>query len=462
MCATAFAQPQNLSLSDLQRRMVERRAIEAVIWGMPAVNFDLMYQAARNARGGFNQIVYWSRPADWKNQTLTANPDAVYFMPFINTKDVGPMVLEIPAALDSSINGTVMDCWQAALEDVGPAGVDKGTGAKYVILPPGYRKNPPGGYIAIPSDTYEGYALLRSVPRSGNPADIARAVAYGMRIRIYPLSQALNPPKTNFVDAANVVFDSSIPYDLRFYQSLNRIVQNEPWLERDKAMIDQLKTLGIEKGKPFSPDPRMQDQLKEAAREANAWLDVRFVSGFPPFFEGSQWLLPVSQALTETAPTFYEKTDLYPVDARGVANSFSFGTIKHPGTEQYHLMAIRDSQGQPLDGGGIYRLHVPASAPVKQWSAAVYDRGTHTLIRNVPRPSRSSMSPDLQKNADGSVDIYFGPKAPAGKAANWVPTTAGANFEVLFRLYGPEQAFFDKGWRLPDIVKTTSLSAARQ
>ena len=98
-------------------------------------------------------------------------------------------------------------------------------------------------------------------------------------------------------------------------------------LASDKIGIDQLKSIGIEKGKPFNPDARMQDQLKEAAREANAWLDVRFAGGFPPFFEGSQWLLPASQELTDTAPTFYEKTDLYPVDARGVAYSFSFGGV---------------------------------------------------------------------------------------------------------------------------------------
>ena len=103
---------QHFSALDLARRTVARRAIEAVIWGMPAVNYDLMFQAAvREARGGFNQVIYWSRLPDWKIQTLTPNPDAIYFSPFINTKDVGPMVLEIPPAEEGSITGTVMDVW---------------------------------------------------------------------------------------------------------------------------------------------------------------------------------------------------------------------------------------------------------------------------------------------------------------------------------------------------------------
>src|SRR6476469_9947725 len=263
--------------AQLAQRTLHRRAVEAVIWGMPAVNYDLMYQAAvREARGGFNQIIYWSRLPDWKIQTLTPNPDAIYLTPFINTKDVGPIVLEIPPADDGSITGTVMDAWQCALEDVGPAGVDKGQGGKYVILPPGYKDTVPNGYIPMPSDTYEGYALLRSIPKSGSEADVAEAVAYGKRIKLYPLSQSAKPPATVFVDVVDVVYDSTIPYDLLFFESLDRIVQAEPWLERDKAMIDQLRSIGIEKGKPFKPDPRTREILEDAAGEAHAWLVARY------------------------------------------------------------------------------------------------------------------------------------------------------------------------------------------
>jgi hypothetical protein len=224
---------QEFSAEELARRTLERRAVEAVIWGMPAVNYDLMYQAAvHEAKGGFNQIIYWSRLPDWKIQTLTPNPDAIYLTPFINTKDAGPVVLEIPPADEGSITGTVMDVWQSALEDVGPAGVDKGQGGKYVILPPGYKDKLPAGYIPLPSDTYEGYALLRSIPKSGSEPDVAKAVAYGKRVKLYPLSQAANPPATTFVDVVDVVYDSTITYDLRFFESLNRIVQAEPWRKR--------------------------------------------------------------------------------------------------------------------------------------------------------------------------------------------------------------------------------------
>ena len=121
------------------------------------------------------------------------------------------------------------------------------------------------------------------------------------------------------------------------------------------------------------------------------------------------------------------------------------------GAGQFYLLAIDDKSGKPFDGKNNYWLHVPPNAPVKlYWSATAYDRKTHALIRETSRSSRASNSAGVQQNADGSVDVFFGTSAPAGKESSWVPTN-GRDFEVLFRLYGPEEAFFDKTWKLPDI-----------
>ena len=161
---------------------------------------------------------------------------------------------KIPPADNGSITGSVDDCWQTAIEDVGPAGVDKGKGGKYLILPPGYKDQVPPA--TSPCRPRPIRAMRSSAPtsRAASDADIAKAVAYGKRIKVYPLSQAAHPPDTQFIDAIDVVFDATIPYDMRFFESLNRMVQIEPWLQRDRAMIDPLKSIGIEKGKPFNPD----------------------------------------------------------------------------------------------------------------------------------------------------------------------------------------------------------------
>jgi len=447
------AQAQTPSADDIKRRAIERRAVEAVIWGMPAVNTDLMYQAMLGLGGKPNQIVYWSGLLDWRNQTLTPNPDVIYFMAFFNTRD-GPIAIEIPRADDGVINGSIMDPWQAALEDVGPAGADKGSGGKYLITPPGYQANTRDGYILLPCGNYQGYALLRSILKSGSDADVKTAVAYGKRIRIYPLSQAANPPETVFIDAIGAIYDSTIPYDLRFFQSLDRFVQREPWLTRDKAMIDQLKAIGIEKGKPFSPDERMKNILNAAAAEAHAWLDLRYETTFTPYYDGHRWAIPLSPELIKGLQTQFADPDSYPVDSRGVAYTMAFFSPKRSGTGQFYLMTIKDNDGQSFTGANTYRLTIPANAPVRQyWSATVYDRATHALIREMPRSGRSSQSPGLRANADGSVEIWFGPRASAGKESNWVPTDANGQFEVLFRFYGPEKSVFDKTWALPDIER---------
>ncbi|MBB5256006.1 DUF1254 domain-containing protein [Rhizobium leguminosarum bv. viciae USDA 2370] len=151
-----------------------------------------------------NQILYWSRPLDWHNQTLTPNPDAIYLMAFTDTKDVGPVVIKVPPVEGGSINGNIVNIWQMALEDAGPCGADQGKGGKYLVLPPGYKDKVPDGYIPLQSDTFGGYALLRSNLASHSDADVAKSVAYAKRLKVYPLSQAANPPETVFTDAEGV------------------------------------------------------------------------------------------------------------------------------------------------------------------------------------------------------------------------------------------------------------------
>jgi hypothetical protein len=181
-------------------------------------------------------------------------------------------------------------------------------------------------------------------------------------------------------------------------------------------------------------------------------LEAKYDAGFPPFFEGGHWTIPSLPGAIEGQSTSYADPDKYAVDDRGVAYSYAYVAIKRLGTGQYYLISIRDKDGHAFDGGKTYRLHVPPNVPVEQyWSVTAYDRETHALIKGVDRASRASVVAELQKNDDGSVDIYFGPEAPTGKESNWVPTDPKRNFELMFRLYAPTKALFEKAWKLPDV-----------
>ncbi|HEX5270412.1 MAG TPA: DUF1254 domain-containing protein [Gemmataceae bacterium] len=435
----------------LAERALHRRAVEAVIWGMPAVNYECMLRAALANGAKANQVVYWSRPVNWKNQTLTPNPDTIYLNPFYDTA-AGPVVVEIPPAdADHVIVGSFDVSWQNALADVGPAGADKGQGARYLVTPPGFKEKSPDGYIVLPSETYRGFVILRSNFKSRSDADVRAAVEHGKRVKVYPLGG--RPDSTVFVDAYDKPFDATIPYDATFFELLNRFVQAEPWLTRDKVMIDVLKTIGIEKGKPFHPDEKTKRILVGAVREAREVIGLKYEAGFsPPFYEGTRWGLPIPPDTRDGLGTEFADPNQYGIDGRAVMYSIAYFSPKVLGAGQFYLLNISDRAGRPLDGGRTYRLTVPANAPIEQyWSATIYDRQTHALIRGTSRPSLASNDTAVRKNAGGSVDVYFGPEAPAGKESNWVPTDTKGKFEILFRLYGPKKELFDKTWKLPDV-----------
>ena len=422
---------------------------------MPAVNTELMYDEMLKAGGKPGEVIYWGKPLDWHNQTLTPNPDTLYFMGFYDTKASGPMVVEIPpAGEDGSLNGNFVTLWQTALEDAGLLGVDKGKGVKFVITPPGYAGKIPEGFEQLASDTYGGYFLIRSNLQSRSDADVQKSIAYGKRVKFYPLARIDNPPETVFIDVEDKEFDSTIKYDAGFFTLLDRVVQTEPWIPRDRAMIDQLRTIGIEKGKPFAPNEEMKTALEAGVTEAKALLAARYDAGFPAFFDGTHWTLPALPEAIEGQSTDYADPDKYAVDARGLGYTYAYIALKRLGVGQYYLINIKDKDGEAYEGAKSYRLHVPADAPVQQyWSVTAYDRETHALIKGVDRASRASNAADLAKNADGSVDIWFGPKAPEGKETNWVPTDPDRRFELMFRFYAPTKALFDKAWTLPDVEK---------
>ncbi len=120
-----------------------------------------------------------------------------------------------------------------------------------------------------------------------------------------------------------------------------------------------------------------------------------------------------------------------------------------------YLGSYYDADGNALMGGNSYKLKIEPDPPAANfWSITVYDIANRLIIRNKTRKSDiSSRNKDLAKNADGSVDLYFGPKAPEGKETNWVQTNKGQSFFLYLRLYGPEKPYFDKTWPMNKVAK---------
>jgi hypothetical protein len=439
--------------ADFNRETLEQRAVTAAIWGMPIVSVYAMRQAYfRDAKANYNDIVFWSKPSDWKFQTATptASPRYVYFN--FNTKD-GPVVVEIPPAVGAGLFGSLLDAWQVPLVDVGPAGEDQGKGGKYLVLPPDFSGKPPAGYILLRPQTYNGFALFRAIPKSSSEADVNNAIALVKKLRVYPLANADHPPEQRFVDMSGKLFDGIVRFDESFYASLAQMINEEPVLAQDRAMMGLLLPLGIEKGKEFKPSAARQRVLAQSADAAHGWLMNGLLNSGAPHWPDSRWAVAVSSTAAETAFSF-EQPNYLDVDGRGLTYFLGYAFPKKLGAATFYVVTYTDAKGDLFQGEQSYKLHIPPHVPAQQfWALTLYDRETCAFIRDMPRVELNSYDQKLQKNADGSLDVYVGPKPPAGKEENWIPTASGRNWFAAFRFYGPEKPLFEKTWKLPDVEK---------
>jgi hypothetical protein len=336
---------------------------------------------------------------------------------------------------------------------MGRPGPDKGQGGKFLVLGPG-QAAPEGAedYIVVRSTTFNNMWILRLL----SPDAQEREAMQG-KIRMYPFSQRANPPATKVLSLGGGALFANAPRGLTYWEKLSRWVNEEPVQERDRIMMAMLRSLGIEKGKPFQPDARMKKLLTEATLVGEAMAKVNDYEKrdmpLAHYADGSVWefalcLDPSQEAanytqLDERAAWFYEAT--------GTSDGM---VTKTPGVGSVYLGSYKDSDGNWLDGANTYRLHVPPNPPVTEfWSVTLYDVSSRALIQNNTEITDRSSRQDLRKNADGSVDLYFGPKAPAGFEKNWIPTVPGKAWFPYFRLYGPTEAHFDRTWILPNTEK---------
>ncbi|MNJ15443.1 hypothetical protein D3C77_96910 [compost metagenome] len=444
------------SIQDFDYQIKYQRAFEAVLWNMPAIAIYSFRRAAFDNLGvKDNDIIAYSAPATPKLEAITANSSTPYITAFTDLQK-GPVVLELPAASEEgSVYGQVVDAWQLTIADVGPSGLDKGKGGKLLFTPPGYTGEVPAGYIHVPSPNYRIALAFRSVRAPGKSA--ADAYQYAKQLRMYYLAEASHPPQQRFIDPIDKVYPTLPFYDERHFADMHAVMSVEPARPQDKVMIGMLRSLGIEKSKPFAPDEVTKKAMRQAAIDAWFYLQHWF-DNLPKdklYWPDRHY---ASLLMTDENKRFsFEYADS--IDLIGRAAEYFWCTYMpkalsdSPATQ--YLMAMADKNGKPLDAGQNYKIDVPAQMPVKQfWALTVYNRDTMSFIySDTNRTTLSSYDLDaMKKNADGSVTIYVGPKAPAGLDSNWIPT-AGKRPLPAMRFYGGTEALNDKSFKLPDFER---------
>lgn len=386
---------------------------------------------------------------DSKSLFLTPNTESIYSVMWVDVKD-GPVVLETPP----DVLGIIDDHWFHYVADFGRVGPDKGQGGKFLLVPPGYKGDIPQGYFVYHTKTYGHLVFWRGFIKDGSTASaVAETKKYA---RIYSLKDAANPPPMKFINASGKHFNTIGAGTYKFYEDINNIVQYEPNDAFSPVILGQLAALGIEKGKPFKPDARMKRILTEAAAVGDATARA-LVFKYPEdiaYYPGSAWV----QGFVGDNYKFQSQPGVDNTDAlvhmlfyaTGVTPAMS---LKILGKGSQYAIAFVDSNGKPMDGSKTYKIHLPPNVPAKDfWSFVVYDNQTRSMLQTDQRfPSIGSEKKGIVTNPDGSVDVWFAPTAPKGHEANWVQTVPGKGWSTALRLYGPEEAWFNKTWRPGEI-----------
>lgn len=441
-----------VSVDDFAYQLAYQRSFEAVLWSMPLITNYGFHQGAKALGAEDNTILAFSGPATPLFEALTPNNATPYIISQANLQK-GPVVLKIPAATDkASLFGQIVDHQFFTIGDIGPIGVDKGQGATLLITPPDYDGAIPTEYTEVKSGSFRIDLVFRSIPTpDGTDSD---AYALARMLEMYFLSEEPDPEPTKFIDPIGMRMPTLPRYDERWFEDLHAIVSVENPQPRDKVMLGLLKTLGIEKGKPFDPDETTKKAMRQAAIDAYAYMQVEMakVRDGELWWDNRRWR---NVFFHDANKGFQWETDaLLDYDTRATRPWFSatyFPSKVADKPPTMYIATMRDADGDILQAGETYSLTVPKGVPIEQfWSLTIYDQATWAFIYSPEMLPGLSSRDKLNQNADGSVTLYFGPEAPRGLKSNWIPTSGKAPY-AMFRFYGPTDAFYDKSFVLPDI-----------
>lgn len=420
------------------------RGIDAFLTAVPGASLVAMRRGLRTAGVTSPDIIGLTDPrANSGGLFLTPNTETTYGTTFLDLKAWGPTVIEAPPQSLCVVD----DFWFRYVTDMGIPGPDKGAGGKYLFLPPGYDGERPDGYYIFESPTYANWVVLRTL--GGVPAM--------KQTRIHPLAEAGAPRENTFVNIADVLQNTVHANDFTFFEEIAQLVAEEPVSALDPERAGTLAAIGIVHGRPFTPDERLRGILDDAARIGAAISRALVYKPRDPgayFWEGNSW----KNAFVGGSYEFL-RDGARNLDAR--TQFHYFATVITPamahaqvGAGSAYAYTAEDADGHVLDGDATYSLRIPADPPAKNfWSIDLYDTQTRSLLQSTPYPALSSLGGTVRAEADGSYVLWFAPTAPAGKEENWIPTIPGKSFFPMFRLYGPLEPWFDKTWRLPEIMR---------
>lgn len=443
--------PTDETVQKVYDNLAFQRGVDTFLTALPGGSAEAFRQGLASIGVDNNQsVALFEDLMDSRSLFLTGNTESIYSLAWVELKD-GPLVFEVPP----DVLGFVDDHWFQHVVDFGRAGADKGQGGKYLLLPPDYEGDVPEGYFVHRSKTYGNLLFWRGFVRDGSTKPAVEEIK--KHTKIYRLKDAGKPPPMNFVNASGKHFNTIGPNTYKFYEDIDKIVQYEPNDAINPLILGNLAALGIEKGKTFNPDARMKKVLTEAAQVGNATartLVFKYPDQDAYYYPDSAWFTGFVGGSYQFQPQpGVSNTDAmvhFIYYATGVTPAMALKLI---GKGSQYAAAVTDANGERLDGSKTYKLRLPPNIPARDfWSFTVYDNQSRSMLQtDQPHPSIGNEKKGVVANTDGSIDLWFGPAAPKGHESNWVQTIPGKGWNVVMRLYGPGERWFNKTWRPGEI-----------
>ncbi len=431
------------------------RGVEAFLNGLPMASTHALLEGFKSIGvTEAHHMIVTEKLMDSNPLFLTPNTDTVYAFNAFDLEKTGPLVIEVPPGTGP---GTVNDAFFRFVVDMGAPGPDRGKGGKYLILPPGYEGEEPEGYYISRSPTYNNLLVLRGFLVDGKPD--AAAKMFSEQVKIYPLSKKDNPPKMVITSGSGISYNTIHANNFSFYEEIAEVIHKEPLDFIDLELRGLFASIGIQKGKEFNPGPQLKKTLIDAVAVGNATartMIFRTPQEEAYLYEDSYWkvgFIGGNHEWLKDGGAGGRYLDARTLFFYGATVNTPAMVLKMVGLGSQYAIITQDSKGNIFNGANTYKLTIPANVPAKDfWSIVVYDPQTRSELQTSnPFPSKNSESGNMLENADGSVDLFFGPEAPEGKEQNWIETVPKKSWFPILRIYGPLEAWFDKSWKPGEI-----------
>ena len=427
------------------------RAIQAYKFFYPTVSGEGLIRG--NAEIGIKpNKVFGSLDTKPQQVGFTLNSDTPYAPVLVDLSD-GPIVVDIPAG---PLIVVAMDVNQRWVADMGLPGPDAGKGGKHLILPLGYTGTIPSGYHVWKTSSNNLTVGVRSLPVGG---DVKAAMERLKTVKIHPLNEAPGWAEPTWIELSGKpqnTTPSAWENNIKYWEVLHDVIEREPAYSGYHPYYGELAVLGIAKGKPFNPDARMKGILEKAAKIANAQMRVQSFADRREdrvVWKDRKWewvgLRPENGDFDTPNYTDLDAREVWFYQAIGASPAmFKRGA----GAGSVYWLGTKDASGQYLDGGKNYKLTIPLPVPAKLfWSVTVYDTETRSQVATDLNSAALRSMFELKDLAGAkTIDLYFGPDAPAGKEKQWIKTLPNKGWFTYFRVYGPEAAAFDGSWQPGD------------